>query len=441
MQQVVLEVDVAGQLVVVFAEEERVVQREIDVAVPGYRGVQCLPGDERRLRDYAVAGFEKQPLVVDARARVADFGWVQPQPGIAVPFLHEYARGRERAVAAEGDETHRRLGFRHGQGPDEATGPLDAFLEVGLVDPQALLCLRRVLDVRADVLAHFLVVHRHAEAAPELAGEDVALQGFAVRRDQPGIQWVGQQLVGAGEGGHDRLRDPVQAHPRAVPERAEGLHRAQVRGAEQHHPPHILRTPVADGELVVVEHVLGGVTAVVAGDQAAHAVGDHVDLHPRVAVVPANLREERVQLSYGAHVVLAPVVGEYVIVLLAGGRRLARVGAAVAAVALQHAQDFGVEVSSGRPVGEPRDHQFVRQRLERLRVDLEGEFGVVGEHDLPDRPGPHLAAGLGMGEPGAEGAGDEDHRRLDVRIGLHGIEPLQVRRRSGAGGERECRQQ
>jgi len=96
-------------------------------------------------------------------------------------------------------------------------------------------------------------------------------------------------------------------------------------------------------------------------------------------------------------------------------------------------------VTSGAGASDAGPTVSVGPRFQRLGIDLERQFRIVGEHQLPCGPGPDFPPRFGIGEPRAESPRYNHDRRLDIRIGLHRIKPLQIgcwRRAAGHNNDR-----
>src|SRR5271163_4850568 len=78
IEQVILEIDIARQVLVVHAKKKGIGQREEYVLGARHRGIQRLARQQRRFGDLAVAGFEHQAGIVDPGFRRLDGTWKQP---------------------------------------------------------------------------------------------------------------------------------------------------------------------------------------------------------------------------------------------------------------------------------------------------------------------------------------------------------------------------
>jgi len=150
----------------------------------------------------------------------------------------------------------------------------------------------------------------------------------------------------------------------------------KVRRAEQDHPANPQGSGLRDDELIAVQQVDGAIAGVVAGDQSAVGMCDQVDLQARIAVVGANPRKQRIQRTDAVDVVLPPIVGEDVVVP-AGRRRRANLGAAVTATLFKGAQQGSVEIEPGGTLEDVGGPQAIVARPQAYRVDRQGEIVVV----------------------------------------------------------------
>lgn len=197
MQQVVLEGDVSGQCVMALAQEQRMIERKIDIAVADHRRVERLASEQGCFGHDSVSGLEHQPIIIHARNRLRDFRWPQADFRNSLDFLHYQPRRRQGAVAAKHD--HPIVGTRngHGERPDEAPGPLEVLFEIALEHgqlPLALLDVGRLVD---DAPALAGIENRLLEAAPDPDFEQIPIERFAITRHQPVIESVREGLVNA----------------------------------------------------------------------------------------------------------------------------------------------------------------------------------------------------------------------------------------------------
>src|SRR5882762_6763118 len=108
--------------------------------------------------------------------------------------------------------------------------------------------------------------------------------------------------------------NPAQSNPVTKDHALQRTHRAQIRRTEEHGGIDFRRTAHVDGEgALAFQRIHRAVAKVIASDETAHTVGDHIDSQSRIIIVATNLFDKRVKTLRGRYIVLPPVVCEYVI--------------------------------------------------------------------------------------------------------------------------------
>jgi hypothetical protein len=114
VEQVVLEIDVAGQAVVPLAQEEPVRDRKKALLVLRSGQVERFTREERRLGHAPVTGFEHQFAVGNPRQRRLYVRRTQSGARDAIFHFQRHSRGRELAVTAEEHVANRRRTISRG---------------------------------------------------------------------------------------------------------------------------------------------------------------------------------------------------------------------------------------------------------------------------------------------------------------------------------------
>src|ERR1700682_3874828 len=114
IEQIVLEVDVAGQSIVALAQKKPVGDGNEAVFVLWRARVQRFPREQRWLGYFPVAGLEHQLIVAHAGHSATDIVGVQPRHGCPGLVLEGEPRGGKRAIASEQHAAYRRRGLGGG---------------------------------------------------------------------------------------------------------------------------------------------------------------------------------------------------------------------------------------------------------------------------------------------------------------------------------------
>ena len=130
---------------------------------------------------------------------------------------------------------------------------------------------------------------------------------------------------------------------------------------------------------------------------------------------------------------MPPVVGKNVIAPLAQARRRPWRTENVAAKALQRVDDLPVEILSQCLLGNAERFEVVGANLQRRAVEIKHEAAVFIEQDGVPGSRPNLDLRCSVAKPGAEYAGNDDHRRGIGDFGADAVEPSEIGT-SWAGG-------
>ncbi len=156
-------------------------------------------------------------------------------------------------------------------------------------------------------------------------------------------------------------------------------------------------------------------------------MGEDVDAKIRIAMVHGHLLDQPVEALDGGYVVQPPVVGVHVIRTARESRRLPRIRPLIAADRFQRFQQRAVEIPAHSLAEDVEGLHVVGDRIQSVWVDGDLHVGVAAEQQREPRSGPDLLAGGPPAKLGAEGAGNDDQRRLILGHRNRLIEPLQRR--------------
>ena len=132
-------------------------------------------------------------------------------------------------------------------------------MEIFFEQREGLLAVRASSMAADDAFAYGRPEYRQLVATPPFDIEDIDIDRMALGIDQPVSNFVGQNLIGAGEGGDKFRRHPAEADLSAREQRLQRRDGTQVWRTQQGHPAYFAGAVVHDHQVIVVEHVVSAI--------------------------------------------------------------------------------------------------------------------------------------------------------------------------------------